>query len=166
MGFSRSRYLVWLVGCFGWLVGWLVVGLFGGRGKCDFNQRKAGMLDFCQTATQLLTLHSCPLQMIVMDSSFASMIAILLFLCGIGPPLVSIADCHSNPGEQMKPWRAGRLQLFRNILTIFFYSSNQARYNRAVFFSLFCYAGKSCPCLLYTSPSPRDLSTSRMPSSA
>ena len=23
-----------------------------------------------------------------------------------------------------------------------------------------------CPCLLYTSPSPRDLSTSRMPSSA
>ena len=24
----------------------------------------------------------------------------------------------------------------------------------------------SCPCLLYTSPSPRDLSTSRMPSSA
>ena len=28
----------------------------------------------------------------------------------------------------------------------------------------FCYRGKTC--LLYTSPSPRDLSTSRMPSSA
>ena len=28
------------------------------------------------------------------------------------------------------------------------------------------YAGKGCICLLYTSPSPRDLSTSRMPSSA
>ena len=83
--------------------------------------------------------------MIVMDSLFASMIAILLFLCGIGPPPVSISDFHSNPGEQMKPWRAGRLQLFRNILTIYFYSSNQARYNRAVFFSLFCYAGKGCP---------------------
>ena len=27
-------------------------------------------------------------------------------------------------------------------------------------------AGKSTACLLYTSPSPRDLSTSRMPSSA
>ena len=27
-------------------------------------------------------------------------------------------------------------------------------------------AGKSLACLLYTSPSPRDLSTSRMPSSA
>ena len=26
--------------------------------------------------------------------------------------------------------------------------------------------GWTCPCLLYTSPSPRDLSTSRMPSSA
>ena len=28
------------------------------------------------------------------------------------------------------------------------------------------YKGKIYPCLLYTSPSPRDLSTSRMPSSA
>ena len=28
------------------------------------------------------------------------------------------------------------------------------------------YAHVDCPCLLYTSPSPRDLSTSRMPSSA
>ena len=28
------------------------------------------------------------------------------------------------------------------------------------------YAGRPSPCLLYTSPSPRDLSTSRMPSSA
>ena len=27
-------------------------------------------------------------------------------------------------------------------------------------------AGRFCSCLLYTSPSPRDLSTSRMPSSA
>ena len=27
-------------------------------------------------------------------------------------------------------------------------------------------ADRYCPCLLYTSPSPRDLSTSRMPSSA
>ena len=32
---------------------------------------------------------------------------------------------------------------------------------------LFCGTGTiSCDCLLYTSPSPRDLSTSRMPSSA
>ena len=30
----------------------------------------------------------------------------------------------------------------------------------------FCYAGHLDVCLLYTSPSPRDLSTSRMPSSA
>eukprot|EP00831_Metopus_contortus_P068119 TRINITY_DN60867_c0_g1_i1.p3 TRINITY_DN60867_c0_g1~~TRINITY_DN60867_c0_g1_i1.p3 ORF type:complete len:155 (-),score=14.37 TRINITY_DN60867_c0_g1_i1:43-507(-) len=29
-----------------------------------------------------------------------------------------------------------------------------------------CPGGYYCPCLLYTSPSPRDLSTSRMPSSA
>ena len=33
--------------------------------------------------------------------------------------------------------------------------------------SYYCYTDKVCkPCLLYTSPSPRDLSTSRMPSSA
>ena len=30
----------------------------------------------------------------------------------------------------------------------------------------FCYRGHTYNCLLYTSPSPRDLSTSRMPSSA
>ena len=30
----------------------------------------------------------------------------------------------------------------------------------------FCYRGHTYTCLLYTSPSPRDLSTSRMPSSA
>ena len=29
-----------------------------------------------------------------------------------------------------------------------------------------CFDGNTCACLLYTSPSPRDLSTSRMPSSA
>ena len=32
--------------------------------------------------------------------------------------------------------------------------------------SLDCPPGSAEPCLLYTSPSPRDLSTSRMPSSA
>ena len=52
---SRSYNLVCLLIV---LFGWLVVGLFGGRGKCDFHQRNAGMLDFCQTATQFLTLHS------------------------------------------------------------------------------------------------------------
>ena len=31
---------------------------------------------------------------------------------------------------------------------------------------LFCFLGHTDVCLLYTSPSPRDLSTSRMPSSA
>ena len=31
---------------------------------------------------------------------------------------------------------------------------------------LFVYSARSSTCLLYTSPSPRDLSTSRMPSSA
>ena len=33
-------------------------------------------------------------------------------------------------------------------------------------FSLLSEIGRDCVCLLYTSPSPRDLSTSRMPSSA
>ena len=42
------------------------------------------------------------------------------------------------------------------------------RLGRALFNNLFVYAGSEHPhaCLLYTSPSPRDLSTSRMPSSA
>ena len=33
-------------------------------------------------------------------------------------------------------------------------------------FAVFCGLGQGEDCLLYTSPSPRDLSTSRMPSSA
>ena len=36
----------------------------------------------------------------------------------------------------------------------------------AIDFKKGCYVGQENTCLLYTSPSPRDLSTSRMPSSA
>ena len=36
----------------------------------------------------------------------------------------------------------------------------------AIFYKTWHYAGHVSHCLLYTSPSPRDLSTSRMPSSA
>ena len=39
-------------------------------------------------------------------------------------------------------------------------------YRNNVAFSLIHVLGEAFPCLLYTSPSPRDLSTSRMPSSA
>ena len=41
VAFSRSHYLVCLLI---FLFGWLVVGLFGGRGKWDFHQRNAGTL--------------------------------------------------------------------------------------------------------------------------
>ena len=37
---------------------------------------------------------------------------------------------------------------------------------KEICYSPFCYLANYADCLLYTSPSPRDLSTSRMPSSA
>ena len=43
-----------------------------------------------------------------------------------------------------------------------------SKYNTLIMFDYTGHGKTSCPnnCLLYTSPSPRDLSTSRMPSSA
>ena len=50
--------------------------------------------------------------------------------------------------------------------TIFAHYSDQAIIIEAGHLDSICRALKTANCLLYTSPSPRDLSTSRMPSSA
>ena len=47
-----------------------------------------------------------------------------------------------------------------------FVSTNTAIYDRMTAWEMVQYFGQLYGCLLYTSPSPRDLSTSRMPSSA
>ena len=58
-------------------------------------------------------------------------------------------------------------ELFERIAQKEFYSEKEARDLILVLLRILLYLHKDCMiCLLYTSPSPRDLSTSRMPSSA
>ena len=74
-----------------------------------------------------------------------------------------VAKKASELGMQVKPWVKTSLAPGSKVVTDYLNKSDLTKHLDAMGFHL---VGYGCTCLLYTSPSPRDRTRSRMPSSA